>query len=293
MRSRFVVAACAGVIAIAIGLGTPFAMTTHLLGQAQPAPAFEVASVKQNKSGDPRMTFGIDGARFTAFNIPLDELIRVAYGIDPRRLSGGPAWIHTDRFDITAKADTQLEPGQAPPQLVPLLAERFRLKVRWESREQPVYVLVVNRPDGKLGPNLHLSSADYCAEANARLRSGQPKDPKPDRCFMRMGPGSMSGGSMGLNQLAKSLVPVVNRTVLDRTGLAGLFDFDVTFTPEFALPGPPSPGGAPTLVNGIPTDSNGPSIFTALQEQLGLKLDSQEGPVDVLVVDSVEHPTDD
>ena len=92
MRSRFVVAACAGVIAIAIGLGTPFAMTTHLLGQAQPAPAFEVASVKQNKSGDPRMTFGIDGARFTAFNIPLDELIRVAYGIDPRRLSGAPVF---------------------------------------------------------------------------------------------------------------------------------------------------------------------------------------------------------
>lgn len=107
-----------------------------------------------------------------------------------------------------------------------------------------------------------------------------------------MSPGQMAGGGMPLSQFANTLSQFVQRVVTDHTGLAGNFDFDLTWTPDNLPQGAP-PGGGPPLVNGVAIDPNGPSIFTAVQEQLGLKLDSRKGPVDVLVIDSAEHPIED
>jgi uncharacterized protein (TIGR03435 family) len=273
---------------------------------ASPSPenlAFEVASVKQNKSGDGRAgLFGQPGGRFNATNIPLRLLIRNAYQLQDFQLVGAPDWIASTRFDIVAKAAGELTP--APPgtpgpmqmMLRTLLADRFKLKVHRETRELPIYALLVARSDGKLGPQLRPASVDCAALAAARGRGGPPlAPPQPGErpmCGMRIGPGVMSGGGFPLSQLAVTLSQFAQRVVVDRTGLTGNFDLDLTWTPDQIPQGPPG-GGPPGAPPPPPIDPNGPSLFTAVQEQLGLKLDSQRGPVEVLVIDSVEQPTED
>jgi len=264
-------------------------------------PAFEVASVKPNKSGDGRVMIGMQpGGRFTATNVPLRMLIRNAYQLQDAQLVGGPDWIASDRFDIMAKAEGDpppTPPGTAGPiqlMLRTLLADRFKLVVHNETRELPIYALVLARSDGRLGPQLRPAAVDCAAMAAARGRGGPPPAlPQPGErptCGMRIGPGQMAGGGFPLSQFATTLSQFVQRGVVDRTGLTGNFDLDLTWTPDFQGRGGPPPPGAPDLP---PIDPNGPSIFTAVQEQLGLKLDSQKGPVDVLVIDRVEQPTPD
>jgi uncharacterized protein (TIGR03435 family) len=284
----------------------------HLVAQAPataaPAsPAFDVVSIKQNTQGvgGPTMLGIQPGGRFTATNVPAIVLIRDAYQIQNFQLVGAPPWLTTDRFDISAKApagidvqrpnpDPHAPPGPMQLMMRALLADRFKLRVHNESRNQPIYTLVIARKDGRLGPKLTKSATD-CAAAMARGRSDAPPQMpafgQPMTCGMRMGPGTFSAGSATLAQVASSLSTVVNRTVVDRTGLAGNFDVDLTYTPDqmpaargLAPPGAPAP---PAI------DPNGPSIYTAIEEQLGLKLDSTRASVDVLVIDNVEPPTPD
>jgi uncharacterized protein (TIGR03435 family) len=269
-------------------------------------PVFEVASVKANKSGDNRIGLGFQpGGRFRATNVPLRELISAAYGtpqpLPAFQISGGPKWIESERFDIVAKAagDPQPGPNGPPPEMFlmlrSLLAERFQLVVHRESKELPIYTLVMARSDGKLGPQMHASATDCAALMSAmRARGGPPAPPAPGErmpCGMRMFPGNLSGGASTTAQLTNVLARFVSRTVVDQTGLTGAFDLDLQWTPD-QMPqgrGDPPPGAPP-----LPAiDPNGPSIFTAVQEQLGLKLESTKGPVDVLVIDRVEHPTED
>lgn len=271
--------------------------------QAPPSasPTFEVASVKPNKSGDGRVLFGMQpGGRFTATNVPLRELIRMAYGIQSFQLVGGPDWISSERFDVVAKAEGDVPrpvPGGPPGPMFlmvrALLAERFKLAVHNESRELPIYALIVARSDGRLGPQLRASQVDCAALIASRPPGGPPPaPPKPGErppCGMFMGIGRISAGAVAMSQVAMTLSPRVGRVVVDRTGLTGPYEFELEFTPDQLPQGVPPPGAPPLP----PIDPNGPSIFTALQEQLGLKLDSQRGPVDVLVVDSVERPTPD
>jgi uncharacterized protein (TIGR03435 family) len=265
--------------------------------------AFEAASVKPNKSGGNQVSIGIQpGGRFNAVNVPLRFLIRNAYQLQDFQLVGGPGWVATDRFDVIAKAEGDLPPappGTAGPvqiMLRNLMADRFKLRVHRETREMPIYALVLARADGRLGPRLTPSTVD-CA-ARGRARGGAPPAiPLPtDRpvCGMRTGPGSMAGGGFPLSQLAASLSPFAQRIVIDRTGLTGNFDLDLTWTPDQIPQGGGGPGGLPAGVPPPPPiDPNGPSLFTAVQEQLGLKLESVRGPVDVLVIDSVEQPSAD
>jgi uncharacterized protein (TIGR03435 family) len=269
-----------------------------------PAPAsFEVATVKPNKSGEAFIRFGIQpGGRFTAQNVPLFELIRFAYSVQPFQIEGGPGWIRSDRFDVTAKAESDFGPV-APDKVGPLqmmmqslLAERFNLKVRRETKEAPIYALVLARADGKLGPKLEVATVDCAALMRGRgagpggrgtpppvLRPGE----KPE-CGVYMLPSGMSGGGVSIDQLAQMLSTRVRRTVANKTGLTGNYGFTLEFTPDqMPPPGAQAPPGLP------PIDPNGPSLFTALQEQLGLKLDSQRGPVETLVIESVSQPTAD
>jgi uncharacterized protein (TIGR03435 family) len=179
-----------------------------------------------------------------------------------------------------------------------LLAERFKLVARLEKKEMPIYSLVLARPDGKLGPKIEVSKTDCAALAGARRGGGPPPaPPQPGErpsCGMFMGIGSLAAGGVSMTQLAQALSPQVNRIIVDKTGLTGQYAFNLDFTPDqlprAGGPGPALPPGAPPLP---PVDPNGPSLFTAIQEQLGLKLEATRGPVDVLVIESVEQPTPD
>jgi uncharacterized protein (TIGR03435 family) len=277
-------------------------------GSNAEVPTFEVASIKANKSGDGRSFLGSPpGGRFSATNMPLRGLIAFAYGtpqpLPNFRIIGGPSWIDSDRFDINAKASTEFQPGMGGPSpqlslmLRALLAERFKLVVHNESRELPVYDLVMARNDARPGPQLRRSEVD-CAALLASRRGGGAPPPPPQpgerlQCGMMASPASIVGGSVNMAQFATLLARMVNRTVVDKTGLTGNFDINLTFTPDQPARVPGASPDQPIRVNGVDIDPNGPSLFTALQEQLGLKLESQKGPVDVVVIDSVDHPTED
>jgi uncharacterized protein (TIGR03435 family) len=262
--------------------------------QTPTSPAFEVASVKPNKSGTDEMVGGLaePGGRFTVTNTPLREIIRAAYRVQRYQVAGGPSWIDSDRFDIVAKANGSPSPPEILSMLRPLLAERFKLAVHNETRQLPVFALVVAGSAGKLGPHLRPSDADCIAEVTARLQGGAiappPADPLHQPCGSAGGPlGYTTARGLTMGQIAFGLSRNVGRAVMDRTGLAGYFDYELTWTPDQM---PPRPPGAPDLP---PVDPNGSSIFTALQEQLGLKMEPTTGPVDVIVIDHVEQPTPD
>jgi bla regulator protein blaR1 len=259
-------------------------------------PAFEVASIKPNKSGDIRMGIGFTpGDRLDATNETLLDVLRFAYQIQNFQIVGGPAWIGTERFDITARPARVYPPGPNGPapellqMLRTLLADRFKLRTHSESRNLPTYSLML----ANNGSQLHSVDVD-CAKLLAdRTRSGPPPPP-PTRgafqarqlppCAMLFGPGRLVGTAMSMPELTRALMPIVGRMITDRTGLAGRFEISLEFTPDQApLAGSPMP----------PADPNGPRIFTALQEQLGLKLESTRGAVDVLVIDHVEQPMPD
>lgn len=260
--------------------------------------AFEVASVKPNNSGAGNISFGIQpGGRFTAANVPLRQLIVFAYLLQNFQLIDAPDWTRSERFDILAKAEGDIQPtplgtvGPIQMMVRSLLAERFQLAVHEEKREMPIYALVLSRSDGRLGPQIQRSTAE-CAPPGRGRGGPPPAPPAPGerpRCGMIGGFGQLRAGSMTMADLARTLSPQVQRVVVDKTGLTDRFDFDLSYTPD-QLPQGPAPPGAPPLPA---VDPSGPSIFTALQEQLGLKLDAQRGLVDVVVVDRVERPTPD
>jgi uncharacterized protein (TIGR03435 family) len=317
-----VVSSGAALSALAVALAIP--MRTAAIGAqppqtAAPAPAFEVASIKPNNSGDGRVMLGNQPGRFTATNVTLRMLIRNAYQLQDFQISGGPSWLNSDHFDIVAKIDPAVQEsinaarggigpaaiagqGPNPLQLMirSLLADRFKLAAHTETKEQTIYALVVARSDGKLGPDLKKSEVDCAAlMANARGRGPMPPPPGPPQpgermpCGVRLGPGNLSASGGSLAQFAQSLGMFVGRVVVDKTGLAGGYDITLTWTPD-QMPqrAPGTAGDQPIRVNGVDIDPNGPSIFTAVQEQLGLKLDSQKGPVEMLMIDRAEKPVE-
>jgi uncharacterized protein (TIGR03435 family) len=255
-------------------------------------PRFEVVSVKPNKSGDPHGTAAVQpGGRYAAVNITVSQLISDAYGLQSGQLVGGPDWIRIERVDITATAGGDLQgavdgsgPSRLQLMLQALLTERFRLVVHRESREQPIYALVVARSDGTLGSKMRASTAD-CAGP-----SGPPIFNAPVTCAARLGHGRLSAADATMAQVATTLSSTVQRVVRDRTGLRGRYSLDVSFTPERMPQASGSNAGATTQ---LAIDPNGSSIFTVLQEELGLKLESARAPVDIVVIDSIERATTD
>jgi uncharacterized protein (TIGR03435 family) len=294
-----------GAIGIVAAVG---AIASGRAAQVPSSPAFEVASIKPNNSGGRGTTMGTRPGRYTATNATLRTLIVNAYGLQSFQLSGGPGWIGSDHFDIVAKIpDGGDVTTQLPLMLRALLAERFKLVVHNGSREMPIYALVAARSDKTLGPQIHPTTIDCAAVAgqstlkekegkdkSKEQRGGAPAAP-PARgqrlpCTMKMEPGRMSAGATTMATLASGLAGSVQRIVLDRTGITGTFAIELTWTPDQMPRG--SAGSDPTKNKGVKIDPNGPSIFTALREQLGLKLESTNGPVDVLIIDRVEHPTE-
>jgi uncharacterized protein (TIGR03435 family) len=244
-----------------VGIGITIFAPGGLSAQSATAPpAFEVASVKPvgAESGRGRDFRVYPGGRLSITNLPLKLILQEAYSVKQYQLSGGPAWIETDRFDIEAKAEGEPSRAQMMTMLQTLLADRFALKVHRESREGNVYALVV----AKGGPKLKESTAQ---ESFIRLYRNTPVElPGVDY--------TLGGQKASMALFADRLNEQLHRPVLDRTGLTGEYDFKVRYA----------------------TDDNpetGPPLLVAIQEQLGLKLESTKGLIETLVIDHVEKPS--
>ena len=266
---------------------------------------FEVASVKPYKGPLTMISSNTEpGGRFVAQQQSLKDLIALAYRVRDSQIIGGPPWIGSDRFDVNAKAARELPPfdpggaiGPLELMLQSLLADRFKLVAHRETRELPIFALVMARSDGRLGEKLRSSSTDCATVFADRARAGQPgplvAGDRPT-CGMVVSPWSIRIGGGPLSQLTMVLTNMTNRFVVDRTGLAGNYDVDLQWTPQGMRIGRPpgdNPGGP--AFPAPPPDANGATLETAIQEQLGLKLDPQRGPVPVLVIERVEQPTPD
>ena len=259
-----------------------------VIALAAQEPSFEVASVKPNKSGDQKSaSFVQPGGRYTATNVTLRMLVRSAYGVHDTQIVGGPNWINTDRFDIAAKAADSMPStafrDQARLMLRPLLTERFKLVLHRETREIPVYGLVLARGDRTFGPQFRRSDDTDCDVTDKSLPTAagvaEPRPPLPCGAGFSWS-GHIAGRLMELSMLVSSVSSWTDRVILDRTALTGTFDWDLQWTQ------------AP-LAADIAAAPSGLSLFTAIQEQLGLKLEGQRGSVDVLVIDSASRPDPD
>ena len=233
------------------------------------------------------------GGRVTIVGLTVRELLRIASSSNaallPNQIVGGPPWIDSERFDITAIGSDQLSsgrnssPNRLSAMLWTLINERFKLKTHTEVKQMAIYALVVDRADHRLGSGLRQSSDDCVPPSVAGALVAT------QLCgFRRVGPNGMSGHGITMELLAGVLadLPDIRRVVRNRTNLTGRFDLDLEFMSMSAIG-----GNSPTVIG--PTPDIGPTIFAALKEEVGLRLDSQRGPVDVLVIDHVEHPTED
>jgi uncharacterized protein (TIGR03435 family) len=297
-------------VATILLLGT----TANLAAQAPAATTFEVASVRpSNPNPDPNnplaqiaLMLPQPGGRFTATNTPLRMLIMTAFELQQEaQLAGGPPEVLAAKYDITAKAPVAIIPMKDLPQLLrTLLADRFKLKTHTETRELPVYDLVLARSDGRLGPDMRPSKSDcsksdeIAAQQSAALAKGDVASVmgKPGPCMVTTdtsgGPLNlmMRGDGQEMKQLVEMLSQLTGRTVRDKTGLTGRYDFDMKMDLQMVLALAQRMGAnIPAAAANIP-QADGSSLMTALNEQLGLKLESTRGPVDVLVIDSVEEP---
>ena len=280
--------------------------------QAPPNATFDVASIKANRSGAPLQILPTlqPGGRVFAINLPLREFIQSAYGLrDNQLVLASP--LADARFDLEARAGATATPEQAAAMLRALLVERFGLKTHRERRQLPVYTLQrINAT--RLGTHIR-SSGPECAPLTIPAGPGAPPPPPPPppsmagsrlgpredgaKCPSMFFPGTWSMRSMSMRAFVLALERLVRRAVVDGTGLIGDFDVDLAYAPEsFEVPfagnvvggsvGGPDAGLAP------PAQRTGPSVFTALRDQLGLRLEAGRAPVDVLVVDDVHQPTE-
>jgi uncharacterized protein (TIGR03435 family) len=264
-----------------------------------PPPSFEVAAIKPNRSVEMRTGIMFQPGRFTTTGSTVKQLIALAYDVRDFQVTGGPSWITSNKYDIDAKEPEgfaeeleKLPPDQRHEKmgllLQSLLADRFALKVSHATKELPAYALVV----AKNGPKFQEAKAGDTYPNGMKGPDGRPVG---GAGMMRMGPGELTGQGVPVTFLVHQLSQQLGRSVLDQTGLKGNYDFTLKWTPDPSsgamIQGPP--GGAPGPDNAPPPpDASGPSIFTAVQEQLGLKLESTKGPVEILVIDHVEQPSE-
>jgi bla regulator protein blaR1 len=266
-----------------------------------PSVAFEVASIKPNKSGDSQLLglgFRPGGDVFAATNVTVRDLLRAAFSrraFDVRQFAGAPGWIDQERFDIAAKSSGALprQPDEyirAQASFVRSLLEgRFKLVVHTEQREVLVFALVKANRNGTLGPKLVPSTVDCAALFAARAKGEAPLTTpgKVPMCTIAPLPGHLRASAVMMSQFAGALSYNAGREVVDQTGLSGAYDIDLQWTPELGFSARDTDAGLP------PPPPDAPSFFTALQQQLGLKVESQKDSIEVIVIDHVERPTED
>jgi uncharacterized protein (TIGR03435 family) len=264
--------------------------------------------------------------RFEAVNVPVRLLIRQALQLPDYQIVGEPDWTATTRYSVIAKPPDGFAPNAMSVMLANLLRDRFKLTTHTETRELPIFTLVLARDDKRLGPELKETSAECQATIAARRggaggrgrgeaaagrgdlvgvgRGGPPVGaPPPPPPFdpsapllcggfrIVSGTGNASGQSMA--QIVPLLSRLTGRPVVDKTGLTGLYDFSLKFAPDPSLAAAGPFGPAPPGAQPAPVDPDAPNIFTAVQEQLGLKLNGGRGPFEVTVIDRLEKPVVD
>jgi bla regulator protein blaR1 len=294
------IALAAGAVAATVG---PIVLSAQIVAPTPDTPTFEAASVRPAADTGRTGGRGTPG-RFNGFNLSVRRLIRQAYDIHDAQIVGGPDWIESQGFDINATTGDK-PPDQMRFMMQALLRDRFKLTFHTEKRELPIYALVVARSDGRLGSGLRKIPDGECpppvARRGAPPASGPPAappspfDPNAQApCgSIVFGPGRLLAHGVPIDMLARSIggppaITAFNRIVVNETKLDGQYDFDFKWTNEFAARGGPPPAGPPPT----PAPGDEPTLVTALQEQLGLKLDARRATVDVLVVDSAEKPTE-
>ena len=255
---------------------------------------FEAASIKPHTSDDRGLRVEARAARFVANNAAVTHIMEYAFGVRSDQILGGPEWVRSERFDIEAVVPQGTPPEDVPRMARQLLRDRFQLAVGEDTREQPILALQKARDDGRLGPALVPNPTD-CAVVLATRRAGGPNRPtafgeRPvcglfQFTMFQEGKGvviTLKGGAATLAELNERLAGLLRRSIVDRTGLTGRFDFDLQFVPDPAA-GAAAAAGAAEL---------GVSMFTAVQEQLGLRLQPDRGPVAVLIIDQVARPSE-
>jgi uncharacterized protein (TIGR03435 family) len=250
-------------------LGVAVLWSSAALGQSTAVrPAFEVASVKPSKPGTPGFIGPAPGGqRFTATNASVRMLIIMAYNITDRQVSGGPGWIASEGYDIDAKAERPTTREQLYLMLQTLLADRFQLTLRRETREMPVYALVVDK-------------------AGSKLKRHESQDGVPP-VIKGGGRGQVVFQNVPVSRLSWFLSTQVGRSVIDKTGLTGNYDFTLEWTRDS-----PSKDQGSDASPAVATDLGGPGIMTAVREQLGLRLESEKGPTEFLTIEHAKKPAE-
>jgi len=294
-KKAAIAAAGAAALAVPVVIGMMHAHTVLAQSPASPTQKFEVASIKACALGPPvPKTKGPGGGggrpgsspgRYQSYCDTVMDLIRTAYG-GWTPISGGPAWIKSDRYRIEAKAEGNTSQRvMHGPMLQALLEERFQLKIHRETRTVPVYALTVTKGGFKLQPSKE-GSCIAPEDIGAHLQPGQ----KP--CGIPLtrveGPNMITEIAGSVDQFCKVIGAMLGRPVINKTGIAGVFDLHLESALTETMLGPDWRGARPILSD----DTTGPSIFTAVQQQLGLKLESTKGPGDKLIIDSVERPSE-
>ena len=266
-----------------------------------PNTRFEVVAIRPVEDASGPVLIRMTPGRLES-SVPVGILVRQALQKPDYQIVGAPGWIITERYSIRATAPEGLPPAALTVMLLNLLKDRFQMVTHLETREQPIFNLVIARTDGRLGPDLKPTPAECQATIAQRIadakaaagRGGPPPLPQfdpngPLPCgFGRLMPGIAAGSARTMAQIVPTLADLVGRPVIDNTGLTGLYDFSLKFAYEGRTAGPFGmlPGAPPP-----PVDPDAPSFVAALQEQLGLKLEAARGPVEVVVIDRFEKPT--
>ncbi|HEV8146330.1 MAG TPA: TIGR03435 family protein [Bryobacteraceae bacterium] len=262
-----------------------------LLSRACLAQQFEVASIKLADPNDLRKQFQVTpGGRVTLTNLTLKEMIAFAWEVQLFQISGGPAWLSSAHYHLSAKSENRTQWSEVALMIQSLLADRFQLTIHRETRELPIYALVLAKKHRKLGSGLTEAKAGGCRERDPSKPATAPELGRPPSMWcgqMMMTFRHVRASAVPLERLTQALSQVLGRTVTDQTGLTGNFEINLQWTPDEnqamqLLPGTPQ----------LPTDFAPVSIFAALQEQLGLKLESQKGPVEILVIERAEKPSE-
>ena len=251
-------------------------------------PSFEVISIKPRTADRP--SGGIPNApdRFVRPNVSVAQLMEYAYDVRDFQILGGPGWMRSERFEVSAKAETAVPQAQMRLMVQRLLADRFGVRVHRETREMDTYGLVTARRDGRLGEKMRATERDcgpIIDAGNVRPRDGD--GPPPCAWFVALMNGFARLRLTGIrvSRFASVLEPMAARKIVDRTRLDGTYDIEFDFLPEGGLLGLPIPNATALQQGDIPP------LATAIQDQLGLKLESERAPVDVVLIDDVQAPT--
>ena len=252
-----------------------------LNAQAPAAPPPYVASPMRKTVDDTNRRTGFMPGGFTMGGGTIRSIFQLAYPSQAADPIGAPAWMSAERFDLVVRFDGMPTPAEMQAIFREIFATQLKLKAHYERRDTPVYNLVVARSDGRLGKSVKKLDVE-CDALRDRARKGEQIPPLPPAangtpaCQSKVGNGTVLSGGMRFAQLASTVRNPVGRQIIDKTGLDGFYEF--TF--EWAA-GPPTAGGVP---------DDRPNIFTAFQEQLGLKLEPSTAPVEVVVIDHIERP---